>query len=49
MDKTSSQALRGVHPTRGRYENGVRKVICKEPDGSGFGFGGGPVEEADGR
>ena len=43
-------ASRGVHPdTRETYGNGVRKVIYENPDGNEIGFGGGPVEEDDGR
>jgi catechol 2,3-dioxygenase-like lactoylglutathione lyase family enzyme len=35
--------------TRETYGNGVRKVIYENPDGNEIGFGGGPVEEDDGR
>jgi predicted enzyme related to lactoylglutathione lyase len=39
-------ADRGIEPAeRETYENGVRKVTYRDPDGNEFGFGGGPVEE----
>ena len=34
---------RGIEPsTRETYENGVRKVTYRDPDGNEIGFGGGP-------
>jgi catechol 2,3-dioxygenase-like lactoylglutathione lyase family enzyme len=36
-----SAASRGVHPeTRETYENGVRKVTYRDPDGNDLGFAG---------
>ena len=35
---------RGIPPTsRETYENGVRKVIYRDPDGNEIGFGGAPL------
>jgi catechol 2,3-dioxygenase-like lactoylglutathione lyase family enzyme len=37
---------RGIHPeSRETYDNGVRKVIFRDPDGNEFGCAGAPVEE----
>ena len=37
-------AERGIEPeTVETYENGVRKVVYRDPDGNEFGFAGGPV------
>lgn len=37
-------AGRGLAPaSRETYDNGVRKVIYRDPDGNEVGFGGGPV------
>jgi len=39
----SAIAERGMTPTeRETYENGVRKVAYRDPDGNEMGFGGGP-------
>jgi catechol 2,3-dioxygenase-like lactoylglutathione lyase family enzyme len=36
---------RGIHPeSRETYDNGVRKVIFRDPDGNELGCGGAPVE-----
>jgi catechol 2,3-dioxygenase-like lactoylglutathione lyase family enzyme len=36
-------AARGIEPaTRESYDNGVRKVTYRDPDGNEIGFGGGP-------
>jgi catechol 2,3-dioxygenase-like lactoylglutathione lyase family enzyme len=36
---------RGIEPLkREAYENGVRKVTYRDPDGNEIGYGGGPVE-----
>jgi catechol 2,3-dioxygenase-like lactoylglutathione lyase family enzyme len=36
---------RGIEPAeRETYENGVRKVIYRDPDGNEIGYGGGPAE-----
>lgn len=38
-------SARGIEPAaRETYENGVRKVTYRDPDGNETGFGGGPVE-----
>jgi predicted enzyme related to lactoylglutathione lyase len=38
---------RGLEPARREtYENGVRKVTYRDPDGNEIGFGGAPTEEA---
>ena len=37
-------AARGIEPdTRETYENGVRKVTYRDPDGNEIGLGGGPA------
>ncbi|TDO50555.1 hypothetical protein EV643_10448 [Kribbella sp. VKM Ac-2527] len=37
-------AARGIEPVeRETYENGVRKIIYRDPDGNEIGYGGGPV------
>ncbi len=37
-------AARGIEPAeRETYENGVRKVTYRDPDGNEIGFGGGPA------
>ena len=42
-----SAASRGIEPDhRETYENGVRKVIYRDPDDNEIGFGGGPDEGA---
>jgi len=39
-------AGRGLEPAHSEtYDNGVRKVIFRDPDGNEIGFGGGPVED----
>jgi catechol 2,3-dioxygenase-like lactoylglutathione lyase family enzyme len=39
-------ADRGIEPDqRETYENGVRKVTFRDPDGNEIGYGGGPVGE----
>jgi catechol 2,3-dioxygenase-like lactoylglutathione lyase family enzyme len=39
---------RGLQPAeRETYDNGVRKVTYRDPDGNEIGFGGAPVEPAD--
>ena len=36
---------RGIHPeSRETYDNGVRKVIFRDPDGNELGLAGAPVE-----
>ena len=45
-ERVRAIADRGIEPAeRETYENGVRKVTYRDPDGNEFGFGGGPVEE----
>ena len=40
-------ADRGLEPAgRETYDNGVRKVTYRDPDGNEIGFGGAPVEDA---
>ena len=45
--RVEAMAARGLEPAeRETYENGVRKVTYRDPDGNEIGFGGGPAEEA---
>lgn len=45
-ERVQGIADRGIEPAqRETYENGVRKVTFRDPDGNEVGFGGGPVEE----
>ena len=45
-ERVQGIADRGIEPAeRETYENGVRKVTYRDPDGNEIGFGGGPVEE----
>jgi catechol 2,3-dioxygenase-like lactoylglutathione lyase family enzyme len=38
-------AARGLEPDeRETYDNGVRKLVYRDPDGNEIGFGGGPVQ-----
>ena len=38
-------AARGIEPaSRETYDNGVRKITFRDPDGNEIGFGGGPAE-----
>lgn len=40
-------AARGIQPaSRETYDNGVRKVIYRDPDGNEIGFGGAPLDPA---
>ena len=49
-DFVESASARGIDPdTRETYDNGVRKMIYRDPDGNEIGFGGGPVEDPDGQ
>jgi catechol 2,3-dioxygenase-like lactoylglutathione lyase family enzyme len=44
-ERMAAIAGRGLEPAeRETYENGVRKVVFRDPDGNEFGFGGGPAE-----
>jgi hypothetical protein len=37
---------RGIEPTLDEtYDNGVRKVTYRDPEGNEIGFGGGPEQE----
>jgi hypothetical protein len=46
-ERVAGIADRGVQPVEQEtYENGVRKVTYRDPDGNEIGFGGGPVEQA---
>jgi catechol 2,3-dioxygenase-like lactoylglutathione lyase family enzyme len=45
--RVAAIAERGLEPAqRETYDNGVRKVTYRDPDGNEFGFGGGPVEDS---
>jgi hypothetical protein len=38
-------AARGLDPAqRETYDNGVRKITYRDPDGNEIGFGGGPAD-----
>ena len=42
-DRVAAISARGIEPAeREAYDNGVRKVTYRDPDGNEFGFGGGP-------
>ncbi|GIE74574.1 hypothetical protein Aph02nite_05240 [Actinoplanes philippinensis] len=42
-DRVAGIAERGLTPDREEtYENGVRKITYRDPDGNEIGFGGGP-------
>jgi len=42
--RVGSIAARGIEPaSRETYDNGVRKVIYRDPDGNEIGFGGAPL------
>jgi len=44
-DRVAAMRGRGVEPAeRETYENGVRKVTYRDPDGNEIGFGGGPAD-----
>ena len=46
-DRVRGIADRGIEPAqRETYENGVRKVTYRDPDGNEFGLGGAPVDDA---
>jgi catechol 2,3-dioxygenase-like lactoylglutathione lyase family enzyme len=43
-ERVAAIADRGLQPAeRETYDNGVRKVTYRDPDGNDFGFGGGPA------
>ena len=43
-ERTTGMAARGIEPaTRETYDNGVRKITFRDPDGNEIGFGGGPA------
>jgi catechol 2,3-dioxygenase-like lactoylglutathione lyase family enzyme len=45
--RVAAIAQRGIEPAlRETYDNGVRKVTYRDPDGNETGFGGGPIEES---
>ena len=47
-DRMAKIASRGLEPAeRETYDNGVRKVTFRDPDGNELGFGGGPAQEDD--
>jgi catechol 2,3-dioxygenase-like lactoylglutathione lyase family enzyme len=42
--RVAAIAARGLEPDeRETYDNGMRKVIYRDPDGNELGFGGGPI------
>jgi catechol 2,3-dioxygenase-like lactoylglutathione lyase family enzyme len=44
-ERVKSIGARRIEPaSQETYENGVRKVIYRDPDGNEIGFGGGPLE-----
>jgi hypothetical protein len=44
-ERVKSIGARGIEPdTEETYENGVRKVIYRDPDGNEIGFGGAPPQ-----
>jgi catechol 2,3-dioxygenase-like lactoylglutathione lyase family enzyme len=44
-ERVDSISARGIEPAvRETYENGVRKMIYRDPDGNEIGFGGAPPE-----
>lgn len=44
-ERVKSIGARGIEPaSRETYDNGVRKVVYRDPDGNEIGFGGAPVE-----
>jgi hypothetical protein len=44
-ERVDSISARGIEPaSRETYENGVRKVIYRDPDGNEVRFGGAPLE-----
>jgi catechol 2,3-dioxygenase-like lactoylglutathione lyase family enzyme len=44
-ERVESISARGIEPAaQETYENGVRKVIYRDPDGNEIGFGGGQLE-----
>ena len=46
-DRVAGIAERGIEPAqRETYDNGVRKVTYRDPDGNETGLGGAPVDEA---
>jgi hypothetical protein len=45
--RVAAIAARGLEPDeRETYDNGMRKVIYRDPDGNELGFGGEPIESA---
>jgi catechol 2,3-dioxygenase-like lactoylglutathione lyase family enzyme len=47
-ERISGISDRGIEPSdRETYENGVRKVTYRDPDGNEIGFGGAPIETAE--
>jgi hypothetical protein len=43
--RVASIAARGIEPaSQETYENGMRKMIYRDPDGNEIGFGGAPLE-----
>jgi catechol 2,3-dioxygenase-like lactoylglutathione lyase family enzyme len=47
-ERVAAIGARGLEPAlRETYDNGVRKVVYRDPDGNEIGFGGAPVAAAD--
>jgi len=45
-ERVAAIAVRGLEPAElETYDNGVRKVTYRDPDGSEIGFGGAPVQD----
>lgn len=45
IEERPDHAARGIEPAeRETYDNGVRKIIHRDPDGNEIGFGGAPIE-----
>jgi catechol 2,3-dioxygenase-like lactoylglutathione lyase family enzyme len=46
--RVAAMASRGIDPAdRETYENGVRKVTYRDPDGNELGFGGAPIDSTE--
>jgi catechol 2,3-dioxygenase-like lactoylglutathione lyase family enzyme len=42
-ERVAAIGVRGIEPAlRETYDNGVRKVVYRDPDGNEIGFGGAP-------
>src|SRR4051794_38562430 len=44
--RVEAMSARGIEPAlRENYDNGVRKISYRDPDGNEIGFGGGPADQ----